>query len=188
MEQEIKENVEESAESSAQAEVKKSFTQSEVDSMISKAIEKNKATNYQRDLDEGIKKALEDREKKTPEQLKFEQLERELEHERNLRIEKERENLKSQNLDFAKDYLSKNNLPTELAKFIASDDAEKTQSGLESITDVLSGLVTKTKQSVMDGNQVKIPSKTKSSSSDEPSLDVSKDVWKSWLKQNTKLV
>lgn len=175
-----------SAETSTEEETfTKLQVKSMIDSEISKAVNKYKETTYKKDLEVGISKALENRDKKTPEQIQISNLQKELESERNIRIEKERTVLRNSNLKTAMETLSSKGLPVEFADLIASDDSEKTTTELSKVMDVLDTIITKTKQQVIDGNNIRIPSKTKSGDSTTlPGENASKEEWKTWIKQN----
>lgn len=175
-----------SADSSAIVEDTKetTYTQAEVDAMISKGISKYEATNFQKKVDMGITAGLEKAKTKTPEQVLQERLDT-IEEER--RVEK-LEIIHQSNLSKAKDILSERNLPVELADLVATHDMEKTQAGLDNLSAILSGLVTKTKQGVVDSSNPIPPSKTANSTTGEPGADASKEAWVTWIKNNKKLV
>jgi len=185
--EEIKENVDEvqkSAESSTPETFTKDQVQKLVDSEISKAVNKYKETTYRKDLEKGIAQALEDREKKTPEQLQIEKLQQELESERNIRLEKERAVLKDKNMKTAMELLASKNMPVELAEFVASEDDSKTTDSLNKIISALEGVVTKTKQSMIDGNNIKVPSKSTNDADNKPGPNASKAEWKNYYQKN----
>lgn len=153
----------------------KTFTQADIDSAVSKGVEAYKAGKFKTAVESEITKQMEefkttfleeqkqkaeDAKKKTPAQIEVEKIKRELESEKSLRLEREAAELRALNLSKAKDYLSENKLPLQLADYLIGKDAESTTQNLEAAKGILDKFITEIKQGILKTNNIQVPGKT----------------------------
>ena len=167
----------------------KTFTESEVQVMVDKAVQKGVETfregKFENSVTERVNKTLEEREHKTPEQIQIIELQKQLNEEKAIRETRETENLKASNVQYSMNELQKAGIPTELASLFSSSNKEQTESNLKVVVDSISNLLTQAKQGSIDKGSIDQPfSKTTTETVNKPPKGASKADMKEWLKNN----
>lgn len=162
-------------------EFKKSL-ESYADSRVSKAVDTYKTKTLPQAVEEAAKKRVEAMNQKTPEQIKYEELERKV-LESEARSQKiEREKLIEANKNIALKFSAEKKLPTDVLDFFVSDEEEVTKKNLNLFSTMMENHDTNIKQEFMSGNNTKIPGNKEvfSNGIKEPGENATPAEWDAW--------
>jgi hypothetical protein len=160
---------------------------SAIDGATTKALLTFKEKGFKTAVDAGIAAHVEQSKTKTPEQIRLDESDSKMLALEQKLATKELLEMKTANKEIGRAMFKEAGLPDGLLDFFVSDNAETSKANFEKGVKILGKFGTDVKKGVLDGNNIKVSTKTVASGGlKEPGEGASREDWKTYLKAKAK--